>query len=312
MSSKFQISSKPKLACEISADRVLAGRICGYRRDGRDVRGARIVAGQRGSRSDREQSASAETVCHTDPRHAGQRWRARSRDVIAVLPDAAVRVALLDFDSLPAKRDEAEGVVRFRLKKSLPFDVDKAKVSYHVQTSRNGVRVVAAVALTSVIEDYEAAFRAGGLQPRESCCLRCWLRWARLTADRPTLVVKVDARTTSIAILDEAAIAAVPHAGKYSRRDHLRRATGGRNLSLDRVFQERTNSISTEFMLPGFQRRSSGSGVASANGSRSARTGGHSQLGWSRQFGSAAGEWRESWERCFPDASRYQSRDSSL
>jgi len=56
-------------------------------------------------------------------------------------------------------------VVRFRLKKSLPFDVDKAKVSYHAQISGGNVRVIAAVALSSVIEDYEAAFREAGYSP---------------------------------------------------------------------------------------------------------------------------------------------------
>ncbi len=121
--------------------------------------------------------------------------------MIAVLPDAAVRVVLLDFETLPAKREEAEGVVRFRLKKSLPFDVDKAQVSYHAQPSSAGVRVVAAVALTSVIEDYEAAFREAGYSPAW-CCRPCWRRWARRMREQPTLVVKVDARTTSIAILD--------------------------------------------------------------------------------------------------------------
>jgi len=45
----------------------------------------------------------------------------RSKDVIAVLPDAAARVMLLDFDTLPPNAREADGVVRFRLKKSLPF-----------------------------------------------------------------------------------------------------------------------------------------------------------------------------------------------
>ena len=36
----------------------------------------------------------------------------------------------------------------------------------------------------------------------EWCCLPCWPRWALPKAERPTLVVKVDARTTSIAILN--------------------------------------------------------------------------------------------------------------
>ena len=125
----------------------------------------------------------------------------RSHDVIAVVPDAAVRVVLLEFDTLPSDSEEAASVVRFRMKKSLPFDVDKARVSYHAQKSNDGVRVVAAVALASVVEDYEAAFHDAGFSP--GVVLPSML--AALGAaegERPTLIVKVDARTTSIAILN--------------------------------------------------------------------------------------------------------------
>jgi type IV pilus assembly protein PilM len=118
-----------------------------------------------------------------------------------VVPDAAVRVVLLEFDTLPTDSEEAANVVRFRLKKSLPFDIDKARVSYHAQKSNDGVRVVAAVAVASVVEDYEAAFRSAGFSP--GVILPSML--AALGAaegQRPTLVVKVDARTTSIAILN--------------------------------------------------------------------------------------------------------------
>ena len=93
-------------------------------------------------------------------------------------------------------------MVRFRLKKSLPFDVDKAKVSYHAQKSNDGVRVVAAVALASVIEDYEAAFRDAGFSP--GVVMPSMLAaLGAADAKRPTLVIKVDAHTTSIAILNE-------------------------------------------------------------------------------------------------------------
>jgi type IV pilus assembly protein PilM len=126
----------------------------------------------------------------------------RSKDVIAIVPDAAVRVALVEFDTLPSDAEEAVGVVRFRLKKSLPFDVEKAKVSYHAQKFAEGVRVVAAVALATVVEDYEAAFQAAGYNagvviPSMLAAL------GAADAKRPTLVIKVDARTTSIAILND-------------------------------------------------------------------------------------------------------------
>jgi len=192
---------KPKLACEIAADRVLAGRV--------SDRGGVV-----------EMCASGELApgCVVpDLTEANLRERngvlgavrqslsdvgGHSRDVIAVLPDAAVRVMLLDFETLPAKREEAEGVVRFRLKKSLPFDVDKAKISYQAQAATSGVRVVAAVALTSVVEEYESIFRDAGYAP--GVVLPSMLAaLGAATTQQPTLVVKVDARTTSIAILDK-------------------------------------------------------------------------------------------------------------
>ena len=126
----------------------------------------------------------------------------RSRDVIAIVPDAAVRVMLVEFDTLPSDPEEALGVVRFRLKKSLPFDVDKAKVSYHAQKINSEVRVVAAVAMAGVIEDYESVFRDAGFIP--GVVLPSTLAAiGAADAKKPTLVIKVDAHTTSIAILNE-------------------------------------------------------------------------------------------------------------
>jgi len=64
------------------------------------------------------------------------------------------------------------------------------------------MKVVAAVALSSVVEDYEAAFRDAGYSP--GVLLPSMLAaLGAADAQRPTLVVKVDARTTSIAILDQ-------------------------------------------------------------------------------------------------------------
>src|SRR5437016_1162628 len=201
MNKKSKSGARPKLACEISADRVLAGRLSdrggtleAYA--GHDLALGSVVPDlmEANLRHRREVAQSIHDVLAA--------VGSRARDVVAVLPDAAVRVVLLDFDALPANGQEAESVVRFRLKKSLPFDVDKAKISYHTQTAQTGVRVVAAVALASVVEDYESAFRdagysAGVILPSMLAAL------GAAEADAPTLVLKVDARTTSLAILDK-------------------------------------------------------------------------------------------------------------
>ena len=193
-------SAKPKLACEIAADRVLVGRLG---EDGRSLEAcaARELAPGSVIPDLVEGNLRQRDAVSTAVQSALSSVGARSHDVIAVVPDAAVRVVLLEFDTLPSDSEEAAGVVRFRLKKSLPFDVDKARVSYHAQKTTDGVRVVAAVALASVVEDYEAAFHDAGFSP--GVVLPSML--AALGAAeglRPTLVVKVDARTTSIAILN--------------------------------------------------------------------------------------------------------------
>jgi len=62
--------------------------------------------------------------------------------------------------------------------------------------------VIAAVALSSVVEDYESAFREAGYSP--GIVLPSMLAaLGAADATGPTLVIKVDARTTSIAILDK-------------------------------------------------------------------------------------------------------------
>ena len=194
-------TAKPKLACEISADRVLAGRVIdnGGRLEAcaaRELAPGSVVP-DLVENNLRQRGAVREGIESALGGVAG-----RAKDVIAIVPDAAVRVMLVEFDTLPSDQEEALGVVRFRLKKSLPFDVEKAMVSYHAQKVGEEVKVVAAVALGSVIEDYEIAFREAGFDP--GVVMPSTLA-ALGAADgkKPTMVIKVDAHTTSIAILNE-------------------------------------------------------------------------------------------------------------
>lgn len=194
-------TAKPKLACEIAPDRVLAGRLSDAG-SGLDASAAHALAPGSVVPDLVENNLRQPEAVRDGIEEALGKVAGRSRDVIAIVPDAAVRVMLVDFDTLPSDHDEAIGVVRFRLKKSLPFDVDKAKISFHAQKFNNEVRVVAAVGLASVVEDYEVAFRDAGFNP--GVVLPSMLA-ALGAADgkKPTLVIKVDAHTTSIAILNE-------------------------------------------------------------------------------------------------------------
>jgi type IV pilus assembly protein PilM len=83
-----------------------------------------------------------------------------------VLPDTVVRVFVLDFDSLPSKADEANSVMRFRLRKMVPFEVEHAGLSYQVLTeNKTECKVLAAVIPGPILQEYEDAVRAAGYEP---------------------------------------------------------------------------------------------------------------------------------------------------
>lgn len=91
---------------------------------------------------------------------------AREKTLTLIIPDAAVRVLLLDFDSLPQKPQDALPVVRFRLRKLAPFDVETAAVSYQIMRhDREQTRALVTVMPGATRSEYEEAVRAAGYEP---------------------------------------------------------------------------------------------------------------------------------------------------
>src|ERR1700733_1610216 len=90
----------------------------------------------------------------------------RSRAVTVVLPDTVVRVFVLDFDSLPAKPSDALPVVRFRLRKMVPFEVEHAGVSYQLLSQpESEFKAPPPVVPGPILAEYESAIRAAGYEP---------------------------------------------------------------------------------------------------------------------------------------------------
>ncbi len=90
----------------------------------------------------------------------------RKRSISVILPDTSVRVFVLDFDSLPAKPADAISVLRFRLRKMVPFDVEHAGVSYQtLAQDKAGCRVLAAIIPAPILAEYEAAVHAAAYEP---------------------------------------------------------------------------------------------------------------------------------------------------
>lgn len=90
----------------------------------------------------------------------------KRRPAAIILPDYCGRITVLDFDSFPGEAQEQAALVRFRVKKSVPFDLEAASISYAVQPG-SGKRkdVVVAVVSLEILARYEAPLRVAGLHP---------------------------------------------------------------------------------------------------------------------------------------------------
>jgi type IV pilus assembly protein PilM len=200
MNGTSKLERRLKLACEISAGHVIAARASdnGTAIETCAVRtlppGAVTPGLTSANVTNRDALATALSDVMTTVGNS-------QRDIVAVIPDAACRIVLLDFDTLPTKPREADAIVRFRLKKSLPFEVEHARLSYDVRQANGILRVIAVVALSSVIEEYESALRQAGFTPGFVVPATI-ASLGIVDASRPTLVLNISPNATNIAIVN--------------------------------------------------------------------------------------------------------------
>src|SRR5271167_2233609 len=192
---------RPRLACEITAERVIAAR-GGERGLTLEAAAARRLPEGSLTPGLQQANVTGRDALVTALRDTLAAVAARSGDLSLVIPDAATRIMLLDFDALPDNPQEADAVVRFRLKKSLPFDVDQSSVSFDRQGTSNPVRVVAAVTPRTVLEEYEALVHEAGYNP--GAVLPSMIAaLGAVDGSLPTMVIKVERGTTTFAIVDQ-------------------------------------------------------------------------------------------------------------
>ena len=189
---------RPRLACEITSAGVVAGRpgaaeqeiVSGYA----PLRPGVLAAGlQTPNFSDRAAVAAA-------LRQALDQISQKEGQVTLVIPDAAVRVLLLDFDVLPSKLSEALPIIRFRLRKLVPFEVEDAAVSYQAMPGKpDSVRVIVAVSPAAVVAEYESAVREAGYEP--GVVLPSTLAaLAAVSSEEPALVINRNGSSVTTAI----------------------------------------------------------------------------------------------------------------
>jgi len=125
----------------------------------------------------------------------------RSGSLALLLPDQAVRVFILPFDTFPRRAEEALPLLRWRLKKSVPFDVEETTISWTRQAGRpGGLEIVAAVARQKIIREYEELIESLGAHP--GVILSSTLSALSLLPDRgATLLVRMAGRALTTVVV---------------------------------------------------------------------------------------------------------------
>jgi type IV pilus assembly protein PilM len=202
------ISLRPALACEISPAGVLAARpeggtlithfaplppgcLAPSTKPPNILDRATVVAALR---------TAIGAVAEKGRNLPGGRALPANRALTTIVPDAAVRVLLLDFDTLPSKRAEVMSILRFRLRKLVPFEVETAVISYQTASSTpEQTRLLVTVIPREVLVEYESVVREAGYYA--GVVLPSTLAATTLIGPEPALVVNRNGNTLTTAII---------------------------------------------------------------------------------------------------------------
>ena len=131
--------------------------------------------------------------------HAGL----KGSEIAVVVPDDTARIAFLTAEHPSKNSAEQRTFIRWKLKKSIPFDVDSAQIAYRILGPHSGgvgVDLLVALSPRSIVEEYEKLFdsmdiQAGMVLPSTLAALNLFNPPA---ADTLFLKVAPDCVTTTI------------------------------------------------------------------------------------------------------------------
>ena len=191
----------PPLAIEISADRIAGAR---WTRTG-GLDGFALEALSSGAilPSAVESNIVNSAAVRSAMTNVCSKLRAKDEEVALLLPDPVIRVFVQHFEQFPRSPDEAVPMLRWKLKKSVPFEADETLISYMRQSPREGgVDVVTALARLRIVREYEGLAEAAGLFP--GVVLSSSLAAITLLDDeRPTLLARISGAALTTAIVRE-------------------------------------------------------------------------------------------------------------
>ena len=138
---------------------------------------------------------------------AVRRAGVRGYEMSVVIPDDSSRIGLVTADNLPGKAGDREAFLRWKLKKTVPFDIETAQIAYqvlgpHGGLNEKGVDILVAASPRAIVQEYEDVMErldihAGCVVPSTIAAMN--LRPEGGTANKPEDVIFVKVAPESIA-----------------------------------------------------------------------------------------------------------------
>jgi type IV pilus assembly protein PilM len=193
---------RPLLVCEISAEHVAAARwarrtwaLEGFAIEPLSPEAINPTAIETNLLNGTELRAAVESVF--------RQLDVKGQELALLVPDPIVRVFVLHFDSFPRSAAEATPLLRWRLKKSVPFEAEETLISFMRQAPReDGVDIVTGLARLRIVREYEQLLEGVGMTP--GVVMSSTLASMPLLDDtKPCLLARVAGKSVTTAIVRE-------------------------------------------------------------------------------------------------------------
>jgi type IV pilus assembly protein PilM len=119
----------------------------------------------------------------------------RGHEIGVVIPDDSARISFITTETLPGSEEERTAFIRWKLKKTVPFEIDNSQIAYNIMGTRfngddKGTDLLVTLSPRSVIEEYEflmeeLGYEAGFVIPLPRCPNLCGSDGDVLFEDRP-------------------------------------------------------------------------------------------------------------------------------
>ncbi len=162
--------------------------------------------------------------------------------VAVLLPELCFKVAIFTSDSPSLSRTEMEKMVWWRVRKLMPLLPDDARLSYDVVASQSSEKILASLARSSVIQEYEnllarKRLRAESVMPPSLNLLSLFLRSQRNAED--SIIVNIEDDAVSLLAVINAEISLY----RVKPFMHEGRVLDPREEKIDNIVKEVENTI---------------------------------------------------------------------